>query len=87
LESLPKWKNYEQILLYYNILVYPRPHTNLQSSKNTLLQHEKVKLIDAPMLDISATFIRQCIQQGKSIKYLVPEDVESYIKGKKLYQE
>lgn len=81
LVHLNKWKNYEQILQYYPILVYPRPNT--QSSD--LVQHPTVKFVPAPLLDISATFIRDLVQKNKSIKYLVPEVVEAYILRKKFY--
>lgn len=83
LASLPKWKNYEQILNYYSILVYPRPDVELPAS--TLLTHPNVKIIEAPLLAISATYIRHCVQQNKSIRYLVPQEVADYIHAKKLY--
>jgi nicotinate-nucleotide adenylyltransferase len=46
----------------------------------------KIKTIEAPLLDISATFIRKSIQEGYSVKYLLTEKVEEYILDKKLYQ-
>jgi len=81
LEHFHKWKNYQAILEYYELLVYPRPHTK----PNELFSHPKVTLVDAPLLDISATFIRKQLQKGKSVKYLLHPDVESYIRLKKLY--
>ena len=81
LASLKKWKNYEQILTYYAIYVYPRPH--VQASE--LDTHPKVQFVQAPMLDISATFIRNALQQNKSVKYLLPESVEEHIYRKKFY--
>jgi nicotinate-nucleotide adenylyltransferase len=50
-----------------------------------LWQHKSVTKIDAPILQISATYIRSCIQNGKSIKYLVPDQVEALISQKKFY--
>lgn len=81
LPAFPKWKNYEQILEYFCIYVYPRSGTPSSALKN----HPKIKLVPAPILDISATFIRDCVRQEKSITYLVPEAVESYIKLKKFW--
>ncbi len=82
LKSFPKWKNADKILEFYGLLVYPRP--NAQPSE--LKTHPNVQLIEAPMMDISATFIRKSIKNRKSIKYLVPESVELLIKGRKLYE-
>lgn len=81
LKSFKNWKNSDKILEFYELLVYPRPH----AQPSDLKKHPKVQLIDAPMMDISATFIRKCVQSHKSIKYLVPESVEQLIIGRKLY--
>jgi len=77
-----KWKNYEQILQHYKILVYQRPG----DTEHALFQHPSVSVIEAPLLDISATFIRQMIKDGKSIRYMVPTAVEDFIRDKKLFQ-
>lgn len=81
LPTFNKWKNYKQILEYYGLFVYPRPGT----FKSELLTHSNVQLVEAPMLDISATFIRNCIKNNRSIRYLVHEDVETMIRAKKFY--
>ncbi len=81
LEIFPKWKNYEQILEHYGLYVYPRPHV----TNSELRRHPNVKIIDAPLLDISATYIRSCIKNNKSIRYLVPEPVEQLIRLKQFY--
>lgn len=81
LPSFRKWKNYDKILEYYLIYVYPRPHT--QPSEWD--QHPKITFFKAPLLDISSTFIREAIQNSKSVKYLLTEEVERYIHQKKFY--
>lgn len=81
LAQFSKWKNSDKILEYYDLLVYPRPNAEPHNFAN----NPHVKFIEAPLLDISATFIRSQIQAGKSIKYMVPEVVEGFIKLKKLY--
>ncbi len=82
LESFKKWKNYEQILEQYELYVYPRPDV----TNTELMRHPHVKMIEAPLLDISATYIRQCIKANKSIRYLVPESVENMIRLKNFYR-
>ncbi len=81
LASFTKWKNYERILADYGLYVYPRPHV----TKSDLIRHPNVKLVDAPLMDISATFIRNCIRQNKSVRYLVPDPVEAIIRAKHFY--
>jgi nicotinate-nucleotide adenylyltransferase len=81
LKSFPKWKNHEVILEEFGLLVYPRPN----AKPSPLKEHPNVKFIEAPMMDISATFIRKSIKNNKSVKYLVPESVLESIKAKKLY--
>jgi len=80
LYSLPKWKNY-QMILDFGLLVYPRPNTR----QSTLKEHPNVKFVEAPLLDISATFIRQQLKQGKSVKYLIPESVNDIVRQRKLF--
>ncbi|MFM7850790.1 MAG: nicotinate-nicotinamide nucleotide adenylyltransferase, partial [Flammeovirgaceae bacterium] len=82
LENFTKWKNYEQILEHYGLYVYPRPHV----TNSTLKGHPNVKMVEAPLLDISATYIRDCIKNNKSIRYLVPESVETMIRLKAFYK-
>ena len=81
LSSFPRWKNYNAILDNYGLLVYPRPNSKFSE----LINHPNVKVADAPMLDISATFIRKMIRQDASIKYIVPDSVIDIIKARKLF--
>jgi nicotinate-nucleotide adenylyltransferase len=82
LENFTKWKNYDQILLQYGVYVYPRPGT----PPAELRHHPQVTLVDAPSMDISATYIRQCVKSNKSIRYLVPQSVEEMIRLKQFYR-
>jgi len=82
LENFAKWKNHDQILNQYGLYVYPRPHV----TNSDFTRHPHVKMIEAPLLDISATYIRNCIKNNKSIRYLVPEPVEQMIRVKSFYR-
>ncbi len=81
LQHLHKWKKSEAILKYYPIYAYPRINTQ----RSSLEDLDSVTIVEAPLLNISATYIRQCIQRNKSIKYLIPESVREYILQNKLY--
>jgi nicotinate-nucleotide adenylyltransferase len=77
LPGLPRWKQADRILAEHEVYVYPRPGVDATEVKT----HPGVRVVDAPLLDISATFIRDCVRTGKSIRYLVPEAVEDRIKA------
>ena len=78
-----KWKNYQAILDNYGLYVYPRPQVDRGKIK---IKHPNIRMVDSPMLDISATFIRDSIRNEHSVQYLVPEPVAEYIRFKKFYQ-
>lgn len=81
LNSLSRWKNYEQILEHYGIYVYPRPNSKIDD----LPDYKNVSRVEAPLLDISATFIRNAIKKGQSIRYIVPDPVQKLIELKGYY--
>ena len=81
LVSFHKWKNYELLLERYQIFVYKRPSYDLPE----LAQHEKVTIEEAPLLNISSSFIRKQIREGKSVKYLVPDKVHDYLLENPIY--
>ena len=76
-----KWKNYEQIILNYNILIYQRPSFPIKTDLP-----ESIKIIHAPLLDISSTQIRKNIKDKKSIRYLVTDKVLDEIELKGYYR-
>lgn len=86
LVNFEKWKNYQQILDQYGLYVYPRLGGAGGGVTNPeLKRHQNVRMVEAPLLDISATYIRSCIRDNKSIRYLVPEPVESIIRTRQFY--
>ncbi len=82
LRTFHKWKNYELLLRDHDIYVYERPGYE----PGELTDHPRVKLFDAPMMNISASYIRQCIRKGKSVRYLVPEPVYEYLATSNMYR-
>ncbi len=85
LQHLHKWRNYQYILDNFGVIVYPRPNVSFELVKESPL-FPYVEVVDAPLMEISATLIRRLIQEEKSIQYLVPDEVANYIRTKKLYQ-
>ena len=79
-QNLPKWKNYEQILRNYPLFVYSRPKHEVRNPA------AGVEILEAPLLEISATHIRKTLRDGKSIRYLVPEKVAEEIDKNRYYR-
>jgi len=77
LKSLHKWKNYEVILENYQVYVYPRISEG--TIPEQLQKHPKIARVDAPIMEISSTFIRKAIKDKKNIKPLLPNTVWEYI--------
>lgn len=82
LSNLHKWKNFAYITDNHDLIVYPRSFAKEAQIQN----FSRVQKINAPILDISATYIRQAIQSSKSIQYLVPPEVETLIKSRNYYK-
>jgi nicotinate-nucleotide adenylyltransferase len=78
LQHLERWKDHEEILLHHEILAYFRDgFPGGEFAKN-----QKVRVMKGPMLNISATYIRGLTRMGRSIKYLLPDNVADYFKNK-----
>jgi nicotinate-nucleotide adenylyltransferase len=82
LAGLPRWRAADRLAQEVDIYAYPRPGTVLPD----LAGFPRVQVVQAPLLDISATFIRSSIKEGQSIRYLVPLVVEQEIVAHKYYQ-
>lgn len=83
LESFHKWKNYEEILKHHQLYIYPRP----ESDGGNLKEHPQIKLVNAPLMEISSTAIRQAIKEKKDMRYFMPEAVWQYIKEMHFYEK
>jgi nicotinate-nucleotide adenylyltransferase len=73
-QNLDKWKNAEQIVSRYPIMIYKREGFEVINRMNA-----RIEVMQAPLLQISATHIRELVRNGKSVKYLVPAIVEEEI--------
>lgn len=85
LKTLHKWKNYEVILENHEIYVYPRISSETENLE--LKNHPKVHIIDAPIVEISSTEIRQNIKKGKNVQPLLPHKVWEYIDHNNFYKK
>ena len=79
--NFEKWKNYNQIILNYNILIYPRPGFTVKKELPLT-----IKIINAPLMEISSTQIRKNIKEKKSIRYLVTDKVMEEIELRGYYK-
>lgn len=84
LKSFHKWKNYEVILERYSIYVYPRISNGMM--ENEFNSHEKITRVPAPIIELSSTFIRKAIKEGKDIKSMLPEKVWEYLDKMNFYK-
>ncbi|WP_321347154.1 nicotinate (nicotinamide) nucleotide adenylyltransferase [uncultured Draconibacterium sp.] len=83
LENFHKWKNYETIIEDYGIIVYPRPGFDpqkVQVEKNITLAK------DAPLMEISSSFIRKAIQNGKDVRHFLPQKSWEYLEEMNFYR-
>jgi len=81
-QNINKWKNADVILKNYHLLIYNRPGFNISETHNA-----KVELLNAPLLEISATHVRKLVEEGKSVKYLVPSKVEDEILANRYFKK
>ncbi|RXK81019.1 nicotinate (nicotinamide) nucleotide adenylyltransferase [Filimonas effusa] len=80
-QNLPKWKNFETLVRDYKFIVYNRPGYKVSDN----LQAD-LTVVNAPLLEMSATVVRQLVKQGKSLRYMVPEKVRMEIEGNGYYK-
>ncbi|MCL4156603.1 UNVERIFIED_CONTAM: hypothetical protein GTU68_004287 [Idotea baltica] len=84
LKSFHKWKNFEVILENHHIYVYPRISDNAVETQFD--GHEKIHLVNAPIMQLSSTFIRKAIKEGKNIEPMLPKNVWEYLDEMNFYK-
>lgn len=85
LKSFTKWKNYDVILENHSIYVYPRIADGVVDE--SLIHHPKITRVEAPIIELSSTFIRNNIKQGKEIRPMLPANVWEYIEHNLFYKK
>lgn len=80
-QNLPRWKNFEALVKNYSFIIYKRPGFEVSNDFGA-----RITLLDAPLLQLSATQIRNTLREGKSIRYLVPDKVREEIERNHYYK-
>ena len=96
LRNFHKWRNYEHILKEHQIFVYPRVLTLQEQSEGTTMNNSQIEKLKkeknvvyckgAPVMKISASFIRQAIKEGKDVRFLLTEPVHKYVEEMHFYK-
>lgn len=81
-QSFERWKDYEEIIEQYKIFVYPRFGYSVATPAK---YKKKVEILNSPIIEISSTFIREGIREGKNLRAFMPDIVYRYIKDHNLY--
>lgn len=84
LRSFHKWKNFEVILENHDLYVYPRISEG--EKQHQFMGHSKVHHVDAPIMEISSTFIRKNHKAGKNIKAMLPAAVWKFMDEMNFYR-
>ena len=87
LKSFHKWKNYEYILQHHDIYIYPRISESKDAETSSVLNHTRIHKIDAPIVEISSTFIRENIKNKKNVAALLPQKVWEYLDHNNFYKK
>ncbi len=84
LKSFHKWKNYQMIIEAHHIYVYPRlSKGNVETQFD---EHPKIHHVDSPIMELSSTFIRKSIKEGKNVRPMLPENVWEYLDEMNFYK-
>ncbi len=90
LVTLHKWKNFEELIRRYAILVYPRKDSDtsvLHPSLEKVMPEARITVTQAPRMEISSSFLRQAIKEGKDMRFFFREPVWSYIRDMHFFEK
>ncbi|MBR4216088.1 MAG: nicotinate-nucleotide adenylyltransferase [Bacteroidales bacterium] len=82
-ERFPRWKNAQQIIDNYHILIFPRKDCPVGDFAN----YPNVHIVDAPLIEVSSTFIRESIANGKDVRFYMPPKVWEYVDEMNFYKK
>ncbi len=83
LQSFRRWKAYERILSDYKLLVFPRKGYD----GGDLITHPSVTVLETPLIEVTSTFIRRCIGEGRDVRHFMPEKSFHYMKAHRFYEK
>ena len=81
LKGFHKWKNYDQILNNHQIFIYPRDYKTINK-----VVYDNITVVDAPLIEVSSSFIRKAIKDGRDVKFFTQDKVAEYIKEMHFYE-
>jgi len=85
LKGFTKWKNAEKLIENHQIIVYPRIFEG-EKQDNEYLKHDNISMVNAPIIELSATEIRNMIKNGKNVRPMLPPEVYEYLDGSNFYK-
>ena len=83
LQNFPNWREYQKILDNFRLLVFPRAGYD----GGELTHHPNVTVVETPIIEISSTFIRDCVKNGKDVRHFMPEKAFRYMDEMGFYKE
>ena len=93
IRTFQKWFNYQEILDNHSVYVYPRAISIKESElyaelpEHELMQHKNIHFVkDVPVMNVSSSFIRKAIKEGKSVDYLLTDSVRKYVDEMNFYR-
>ena len=82
LQNLHQWREYQKILDNYKLLVFPREGYD----GGDLVDHPSVTILKTPILEISSTFIRKCVAEGRDVRHFMPAKAYEYMRDRGFYK-
>ncbi len=86
LRTIHKWKNYEYILENFDIYVYPRVQSATETDVKDFSNSGRIHMCNAPVMNVSSTFIREAIKNRKDVRYLLTDPVFKYVDEMNFYK-